>query len=50
MALIPLNEALERITQRLSPLQEASLPLSDVVGMSLARALKATHQNCLSLR
>lgn len=43
MALIPLKEALERITQRLSPLQEASLPLSDVVGMSLARALKATQ-------
>ena len=44
MALIPLEEAVKRITQRLAPLQEASLPLSEVVGMSLSCALKASQK------
>ncbi|MBT6175641.1 MAG: molybdopterin molybdotransferase MoeA [Deltaproteobacteria bacterium] len=43
MALIPLAEAVARITDSIAPLQEASLPLADVVGMSLSCALKATQ-------
>jgi len=43
MTLLPLEDAIARITQELKPLPEVTLPIQDVLGMALSQPLKATQ-------